>query len=75
MQNTLLFRLNGVGPTGSLSFLIEDSWPKSFVCLGWRNIPEGLEVLVKHCLHHLQFEELLEEEQGAVQVIKVGVLM
>lgn len=59
----------GGGSKGSVSFLIEDSWPRTWVSLGWNTDRSGLRVLLAVSRTHLAYEEL-EANQAAGLLIE-----
>ena len=58
---------------GTVSYLLEDSWPRLYVVLGWRSKDssgEGVEVFLSIADKHLNFEKLKARELNGV-VMKV----
>jgi len=51
---------------GSLSYLVEDSWPRTYICLGWNREPEGLEVGLGIVSEHMDYKTLLDKEQSSI---------
>ena len=53
------------GTKGSLSYLVEDSWPRAFISLGWDRGggQEGVEVVISVTEEHLEYDELLAKER------------
>ena len=58
----LAYGPGGLGNKGSLSYLVEDSWPKTFLSLGWNTQHAGLEVVLSAADRHTDFEGLLKRE-------------
>jgi len=58
----LAYSQRGSGNKGSLSYLVEDSWPRTYICLGWDVKPTGVEVVLSVADKHLDFEGLLKKE-------------
>jgi len=56
----------GSGTKGSLSFLVEDSWPRIFICLGWEVKKTGVEVVLSVGEKHLDFDGLVKKEINAL---------
>ena len=60
----------GGGNKGTVSYLLEDSWPRLYIVLGWTFQSGQLEVLLSIADKHLQYEDLLKTELNSL-VIKV----
>lgn len=60
----------GGGNKGTVSYLLEDSWPRLYIVLGWTVQGEELQVLLSISDKHLQYEELLKRELNSL-VMKV----
>ena len=58
------------GNKGTVSYLLEDSWPRLYIVLGWTLQAGQLQVLLSIADKHLRYEELLEIELNSL-VIKV----
>ena len=58
----LAYSLRGSGTKGSLSYLVEDSWPRTYICIGWDVKPTGVEVLLSVADKHLDFDGLVAKE-------------
>ena len=56
----LAYSQRGSGTKGSLSYLVEDSWP--YICIGWDVKPTGVEVLLSVADKHLNFDDLIAKE-------------
>ena len=67
----LAYSQKGSGTKGSLSYLVEDSWPRTYICLGWDVKPTGVEVVLSVADKHLDFEGLLKKElNGLLMQVK-----
>ena len=56
---------------GTVSYLLEDSWPRLYIILGWEARPEaGVEVVLSVADTHLRYEKLMERELNGL-VMKV----
>jgi len=49
---------------GTVSYLLEDSWPRLYIVLGWWSKPqdEGVEVVLSVADSHLEYNKLVEKE-------------
>ena len=52
----------GLGTTGSFSYLVEDSWPKTFLSVGWNTKNSGVAVVLSAADKHTDFRGLLKRE-------------
>ena len=61
----LAYSEEGSGTKGSLSYLVEDSWPRAFICLGWNREKdkEKVELLISVTENHLEYDRLLAREE------------
>jgi len=64
--------LRGGGTKGSVSYLIEDSWPRDWVSIGWHKTSKGVDVILALGKTHLNYDDLLRHESLA-QTIEDGV--
>ena len=58
---------------GTVSYLLEDSWPRLYIVLGWWSKPldEGVEVVLSVADSHLEYNKLVEKElNGLVMKVK-----
>jgi len=62
----LAYGVEGLGTTGSLSYLVEDSWPKNYICLGWKTSPTGVDVVISVADKHLDYDGLLGRELSSL---------
>ena len=68
----LTYSQKGSGTKGSLSYLVEDSWPRIYICLGWDVKITGVEVVISLIDKHLDFEGLLNNElNGLLMKVKI----
>jgi len=58
----LAHSLRGSGAKGSISYLVEDSWPRTYICLGWNVKSTGVEVVLSVAEQHLDYQGLLDKE-------------
>ena len=59
---------------GTVSYLLEDSWPRLYIVLGWEARSEAqVEVVLSVADTHLRYEKLMERELNGL-VMKVRVL-
>ena len=56
----------GLGTTGSLSYLVEDSWPKTFLSVGWNTKNAGVDVVLSAADRHTDFQGLLNREVNSL---------
>jgi len=54
--------VRGSRSRGSLCYLIEDSWPIIYICLGWESRPNGVHVLLAVTSKALDYASLLAKE-------------
>ena len=63
---------------GTVSFLLEDSWPRLYLVLGWRSKEsngQGVEVFLSLADKHLNFEKLKAKElNGVVMKVKLKLI-
>ena len=59
------------GNKGTVSYLLEDSWPRLYIVLGWSIQAGQLQVLLSIADKHLRYEDLLKIELNSL-VIKVS---
>ena len=59
------------GNKGTVSYLLEDSWPRLYIVLGWTLQAGQLQVLLSIADKHLRYEDLLKIELNSL-VIKVS---
>jgi hypothetical protein len=62
----LAYGSQGSGTKGSLSYQVEDSWPKTFISLGWNTQDEGVDVVLSAADKHRDFEGLLNKELNSL---------
>ena len=48
-----------MGTKGRLSYLVEDSWPKTFISLGWNTKNAVVDVVLSAADEHTDFQGLL----------------
>jgi len=58
----LAYGQRGSGTKGSLSYLVEDSWPRTYICVGWEVKDTGVEVVLSVADKHLDFDGLVKKE-------------
>ena len=58
----LAYSQRGSGTKGSLSYLVEDSWPRNYICIGWEVKPTGVEVVLSVADKHLDFDGMVAKE-------------
>ena len=51
---------------GSLSYLVEDSWPRTYICLGWNREAKGLKVVLGIVSEHMDYKTLLDKERSSI---------
>ena len=51
---------------GSLSYLVEDSWPRTYIWLGWNRGAEGLKVVLGIVSEHMDYKTLLDKERSSI---------
>ena len=54
--------LGAGGNKGTVSYLLEDSWPRLYIVLGWTAKDGNLQILLSIADTHLQYDELFNEE-------------
>jgi len=54
--------VRGSQSRGSLCYLIEDSWPIIYICLGWESRPKGVHVLLAVTSKAMDYGSLLDKE-------------
>ena len=62
----LAYGSGGLGTTGSLSYLVEDSWPKTFLSVGWNTKNAGVDVVLSAADRHTDFQGLLNREVNSL---------
>jgi len=62
----LAYSQRGSGTKGSLSYLVEDSWPRTYICLGWNVKDDGVEVVLSVSDKHLDYDGLVRKELNAL---------
>jgi len=50
------------GNKGTISYLVEDSWPRNFISLGWNLKGTEVEVVISVADRHMNYQELLDKE-------------
>ena len=68
----LAHSVRGSGNKGSISYLVEDSWPRTYICLGWDTKDRGTEVVLSVGEKHQDYQGLLNKELN-ILLIKVGI--
>ena len=58
----LAHSVRGSGNKGSISYLVEDSWPRTYICLGWDTRDMGTELVLSVGQKHQDYQGLLEKE-------------
>lgn len=53
---------------GTLSYLIEDIWPRTFITVGWKFDGSDLEVVMSFNDKHLEYDQLMEKEVSGMQM-------
>ena len=56
----------GGGNKGTVSYLLEDSWPRLYIVLGWTAKDGELEILLSIADTHLQYDDLLSTELNSL---------
>ena len=56
----------GGGNKGTVSYLLEDSWPRLYIVLGWTAKDGDLEILLSIADTHLQYDDLLSTELNSL---------
>ena len=65
--------LGGGGNKGTVSYLLEDSWPRLYIVLGWTAKDGELQILLSIANTHLQYDELLNTELNSL-AMKVKII-
>ena len=60
--------LGAGGNKGTVSYLLEDSWPRLYIVLGWTAKDGDLQVLLSIADTHLQYDDLLNTELNTLAV-------
>ena len=71
----LAYSHRGSGTKGSLSYLVEDSWPRTYICLGWNVKDDGVEVVLSVSDKHLDYDGLVRKELNALLMKVVDILL
>ena len=54
------------GNKGTVSYLLEDSWPRLYIVLGWTAKDGDLQILLSIADTHLQYDDLLNTELNSL---------
>ena len=61
-------RGGGGGNKGTVSYLLEDSWPRLYIVLGWTAKDGDLQILLSIADTHLQYDDLLKTELNSLAI-------
>ena len=56
----------GGGNKGTVSYLLEDSWPRLYIVLGWTAKDGDLQILLSIADTHLRYDDLLSTELNSL---------
>jgi hypothetical protein len=60
--------VRGSGNKGSISYLVEDSWPRTYICLGWDTRDVGTELVLSVGEKHQDYQGLLNKELNGLLI-------
>ena len=58
--------LGAGGNKGTVSYLLEDSWPRLYIVLGWTAKDGDLQILLSIADTHLRYDDLLNTELNSL---------